>query len=269
MTISVAHTIDKDMEHSSQPNTSQTSTVPADGCFKKNLITPDDNICSITKDKEMEHSPQTIIADQQPAGQHLQDISDALADVCGKYDRTYRTMLGPEPGQERRLMKIHDFSLNGVPAGSACQLFPPDLYFRYPKTESQTTEEMFKTLPEMMDKPMARCSRLHHSYWEDWFPAGAYQMVTICIGGEHATHVVNGSQEEGGKIPSKWEDRVRLLNVVADLLTTPIEIIADAFAPDWAIHSEFFSNIEVLRTGEIANTIYMTAPSVIHYVSFV
>ena len=62
---------------------------------------------------------------------------------------------------------------------------------------------------------------------------------------------------------------MRLLNVVADLLTTPIEIIADAFAPDWAIHSEFFSNIEVLRSGEIANNIYMTTPSVIHYVSFV
>ena len=318
MTISVAHTIDKDMEHSSQTNTSQTSTVPADGCFKKNLITSDDNICSITKDKEMEHSSQPTqfksaagagisCADFGARGQRQMDCDINLIEpddnICSitkdkemehssqptqhdawalrrharrgsaffeaGYERNYRTMLGPEPGMERRLMKIHDFSLHGVPSGTAFQLFPPDLYIRYPETESQTTEEMMRTLPEMMDKPMARCSRAHHSYWEDWFPAGAYQMIMICIGDGRLTHVVNGSQEEGGKIPSKWEDRRELLLAVADLIVTPIDVIADAFAPYWAIHSEFFSNIEVMESGVIANNIYMTTPAAIYFVHFV
>ena len=331
MTISVAHTIDKDMEHSSQTNTSQTSTVPADGCFKKNLITSDDNICSITKDKDMEQSSKTQMSDviSMLLGALDMDLAAAVAaghpaspdtvrslcrivrsknlitpddNICSitkdkdmehssqptqydawalrrharrgvafveaGYERTYRTMLGPEPGMERRLMKIHDFSLHGVPTGTAIQLFPPDLYIRYPETESQTTEEMMRTLPEMMDKPMARCSRLNHSYWEDWFPAGAYQMIMICIGGEHATHFAGGCPA-GGKIPSKWEDRRELLLAVADLIVTPIDVIADAFAPYWAIHSEFFSNIEVMESGVIANNIYMTTPAAIYFVHFV
>ena len=252
------------MEQSSQPTATDLAAAliqliqfPNPEHEKINLIEPDDNICSITKDKDMEQSSQPT------------QLEDVLSQTG--YERTYRTTLGPEPGLERRLMKIHDISFHGVPTGTACQHFPPDLYIRYPNTESQTTEEMFKTLPEMMEKPMARCSRLTHSYCEDWFPAGAYQMVTICNKGGETTGYDSSGMAHGssGKIPSKWEDRTKQLLVVADIIMTPINVIADAFAPFWAIHSEFFSNVELLKSGDFANNIYMTAPSVIHYVQFI
>ena len=229
---------DKEMEHSSQ--THNPVVAQHEEGVQKNLISPDSTIGRQLKDKGMEHSSQT-------------KWEKAAEEFC--YVGKPQLWDGAKsPDIPSGTCRLHRLKIDGVHAGDALQHFPPDLYTRYPNTDTQTHEEMVNDLPSAMDKKMAPCKRVANSYCPQWFPAGYYQMAAIFL--------------DSAKIPSKWEDRLKWLAVVAKLLTTPLNIIGEAFGPHWAIRSEFFSNIELREDGLMINNLYMTTPTTIQFIHY-